>query len=64
MAEVLFEFVRVGNSVKVTAIDPISGVEATIVGSVRLTRFSLEQAALRKLRHVLAKKALRSGEND
>lgn len=55
MAEVLFEFVRVGNSVKVTAIDARTGKEAVIVGMPTLSRFSLEQAALRKLQRLLAK---------
>jgi hypothetical protein len=64
MSEILFEFVRVGNSVKVTAIDPVSGVEAVVVGSVRLTRFSLQQAALRKLRRLLEKRADDSAGND
>jgi hypothetical protein len=56
MAEVLFEFVQVGASVKVIAIDPASGVEVSIVGSARLTRYSLQQAALRKLRYMLEKR--------
>ncbi|MBN2751184.1 MAG: hypothetical protein JXQ84_00595 [Rhodospirillaceae bacterium] len=56
MAEILFEFRQVGNCVKVTAIDSASGVEVSIVGSPTLTRYSLQQAALRKLKHVLEKK--------
>jgi hypothetical protein len=59
MAQVLFEMVRVGNAVKVTAIDPASGTEAVVVGSASLSRYSLEQAALRKLERLLAK--LREG---
>ena len=55
MAEVFFEFVRVGNSVKVTAIDAETGKEAVIVGMPTLSRYSLEQAALRKLQRLLAK---------
>lgn len=55
MAEVFFEFVRVGNSVKVTAIDAKTGKEAVIVGMPTLSRYSLEQAALRKLQRLLAK---------
>ncbi len=62
MAEILFEFVQIGNSVKVTAIDGASGVEVSIVGSARLTRFSLQQAALRKLRHVMEKRVLQQKE--
>jgi len=55
MAEVLFEFVRIGNSVKVTAIDAKTGREAVIVGLPTLSRFSLQQAALKKLQRLLAK---------
>lgn len=55
MAQVLFEMVRVGNAVKVTAIDPQSGVEAVVVGAATLSRYSLEQAALRKLERLVAK---------
>lgn len=57
MGQVLFEFVQYGNSVKVTAIDATSGVEVSIVGSARLTRYSLEQAALRKLKRMLETRA-------
>lgn len=55
MAQVLFEMVRVGNAVKVTAIDAKSGTEAVVVGSATLSRYSLEQAALRKLERLMAK---------
>jgi len=49
MPEVLFEFRRVGNAMKVTAIDSQSGVEVSIVASAVLDRHSLQQAATRKL---------------
>lgn len=55
MAQVLFEMVRVGNAVKVTAIDAKSGTEAVVVGSATLSRYSLEQVALRKLERLMAK---------
>lgn len=57
MSEVLFEMIRMGGSVKVTAVDADSGIEATIVGSAAMTPFSLQQAALRKLRRILEKRA-------
>lgn len=56
MPEVLFEFVQVGNAVKVSAIDSASGVEVSIVGSASLSRYTLQQAALRKLQYVLKKR--------
>ncbi len=56
-AEVIFEFIEMGNAVKVTAIDPDSGTEATIVGASSATRQVLQHNALRKLKYVLAKRA-------
>lgn len=58
-SEVLLEFHRVGNAVKVTAVDPHSLVEATIVGDPALGEHALGRAAIRKLRYVLER---RSGE--
>ncbi len=56
---VIFEFITVGSYVKVTAVDPISGTEATIVGDPMRGENALRQAALRKLEYVLEKQ--RSG---
>jgi S-adenosylhomocysteine hydrolase len=50
---VLIEFQRVGATVKVTAIDPITLVEATIVGPASAGEAALKKAALDKLRYVL-----------
>ena len=47
--EVLIEFVVQGNVVKVTAIDPKSGTEASIVGPASAPRPVLESNALKKL---------------
>ncbi len=55
--EVLFEFTVQGAYVKVTVIDPQTGVEATILGPVNSPRSVLEQAAIRKLSYVTKKKA-------
>jgi hypothetical protein len=52
----LIEFVRVGNSVKVSAIDPATGVEASIVGPANLSQLQLSRNAIAKLRYVLARK--------
>lgn len=54
---VYFEMARVGNYVKVTAIDSVTTVEVSIVGSARLTSAQLKAAALRKLEYVLNKRA-------
>lgn len=53
--EVLIEFIVQGNVVKVTAIDPKSGVEASIVGPASAPRSVLEANAVRKLAYVLRK---------
>lgn len=52
----LIEFVRIGNSVKVSAIDPATGVEVSIVGPANLSDAQLSSNAIAKLRYVLARK--------
>lgn len=54
--EVLLEFHRLGNAVKVTAVDPRSLAEATIVGDPALGERALGQAAIRKLRYVIERR--------
>lgn len=54
---VLLEFQRVGNVVKVTAVDPASLVEASIVGDPAAGEQALATAAIRKLRYVLGRRA-------
>jgi hypothetical protein len=53
--EVLFEFVQLGNAVKVTAIDPATGTEASIVGSPAMSEAMLKRNALRKLDYVMGR---------
>lgn len=55
--EVLFEFVRVGNAIKVTAIDAATGIEASIVGASGMGEEILKRNALRRLDYVLRKRA-------
>ncbi len=52
----LIEFVRIGNSVKVSAIDPVTGMEASIIGPANLSDAQLSRNAIAKLRYVLARK--------
>ena len=52
--EVLFEFTAIGNVVKVSAIDPASGIEVSVMGPVRASRADLQQLALAKLNTRLA----------
>jgi hypothetical protein len=55
--EIFVEFVVHGNTVKATAIDSVTGTEASIVGPARAGREALTQAAIRKLEYVLKKNA-------
>ena len=54
--EILFEFHRVGASVKVTAIDPVSLVEVSIVGSPHVGEAELRRIAVAKLDYIQTKK--------
>jgi hypothetical protein len=53
----ILEFHRVGGVVKVTAVDPQTGAEATIVGDPRAGQAALARAAGQKLRYVLERRA-------
>ena len=55
--DVLFEFVRVGPAVKVTAVHAATGIEVVIQGPANQPTAALQRAALAKLRYVLEKKA-------
>jgi hypothetical protein len=51
--EVYFEFVAIGNAVKVTAIDSLTAVEVSVMGPVSASQTDLRQLALQKLKHRL-----------
>ena len=53
--DIFVEFVIVGNSVKVTAIDPDTGLEACVIGPAGAPRDAMAAAARSKLNY-LAKK--------
>jgi hypothetical protein len=53
--ETIFEFIRIGASVKVTAVDPETGIEAIIVGDPAAGEAALKRLARQKLDYVLAK---------
>lgn len=59
LKEVIIEFQQVGHAVKVTAVDPESLVEVSIVGAPGAGEEALKRTAIRKLEYVLTKK--RSG---
>ena len=54
---VILEFIPKGRYVKVTAVDPNTGTEATIVGDPNAGRDVLEQLAIQKLNYVLSKRS-------
>lgn len=53
--EYIVEFIQQGRFVKVTAVDPVSGLEATIVGDARESDKVLSANAVKKLEFLLKK---------
>jgi len=58
--EVLFEFIRHGNAVRVSALHVATNIEVTIMGPANAPQAALQNTALQKLKYVLAKQS--SGE--
>ena len=56
---VIFEFVRVGAAVKVSAVDEATGTEVSIVGDPSVGEAALKRLAQRKLDYVLARRKTR-----
>ena len=54
--EIYVEFVILGNSLKATAIDPESGLEASVIGRANAPQSTMAQAARRKLEYLEKKK--------
>ena len=50
------EFVVMGNTVKATAIDPVTGIEASVVGPASAPQAVMAEQARRKLEYVMKKK--------
>jgi len=53
MGEVYFEFVQVGQQMRVAAIDVDTGVEVIVITPVAATKTQMQQVALAKLRKKL-----------
>ncbi len=51
----IVEFIQQGRFVKVTAVDPVSGIEAVIIGGAGQRQEILAQAAINKLEYLLKK---------
>ena len=55
--EIFVEFVVMGNSVKVTAIDPDTGLEVSVIGPANAPRNAMAEAARKKLEYVAKKQS-------
>ena len=56
---IILEFIQVGAYVKVSAVDPISLVEVSIVGDPSASQEILKRNVLKKLNFVLSKRSIR-----
>jgi len=56
--EVFFEFIAIGSTVKVVAIDSATGTEVTVMGPAGAAQSDLERLALGKLKARLARERL------
>ncbi len=54
--EVIFEFLKVGAAIKVTAVDVATGIEATMVGDPSAGEATLQRLARQKLDYVIARR--------
>ncbi len=61
IGEVIFEFLPMGASIKVSAIHVATQIEVSIVGPENASQIALERNVLAKLRYVLKKKKDESG---
>ena len=52
----IIEIRQVGDYVKATAIDTVTGIEATVIASPKLSKRQITDLAARKLKYVLAKR--------
>ena len=55
LKEVLFEMKQVGQYMRITAIDPLSGTEVISIGDPSVDPDMLRGMAIRKLKYVIAK---------
>ena len=58
----IIEFTQVGGSVKVTAVDPKTMTEVSIVGGPHYSQEFLTRQAVKKLEYVLSKRAEKGNE--
>jgi hypothetical protein len=55
--EVYFEFTVIGSSVKVVAIDSLSGTEVSVIGPAHAAQSDMERLALQKLKARIARES-------
>jgi hypothetical protein len=55
--EIIFEITRMGDYVKVSAVDPVTMVEVSVVGPSRGSIEAVKQVALRKLQRAIERGA-------
>lgn len=58
----IVEYYQLGNSVKVTAFDPRTLTEVSIIGVPGLSRDALARNAIRKLEYMMAKNRAKNGQ--
>ena len=56
--EVYFEFVTIGNVVKVTAIDSVTATEVSVMGPTSASQADLKKVAVQKLRKRIKREEL------
>lgn len=55
LSEVFFEFIPIGNFVKVTAIDPVTMTEVSIIANRNLSKELMKKNAINKLKWKIEK---------
>ena len=64
LTQVLFEFIPQGRYVKVSAVDPVTGMEVSIVGDASAPQSTLQRLAKRKLEYVITKQMGEGAKKD
>jgi len=63
LPEVLFEIRKVGKTLRVVAIDPITQTEVTMIAPAKASKNDIQRVAARKLAYVISKKQAAEREN-
>ena len=53
--DVIFEYIQIGNSTRVVAVDAVTGTEVTVQVPSNMSSFDMQSVALKKLIYVLEK---------